>query len=126
MPLLEGTLRRLAAPPGSAIPDRLDLDALNRREVRLGPDPDADLYLPDASDVPTPPVRLVAQRGGGGRTGILLTPEPTGKRDGQARVNHLPVTDEWPLQDGDLITLGAYRFRYENLRCRSTFKEEMR
>ena len=118
-PLLEGTLRRLAAPVGSAIPDRLDLDALNRREVRLGPDPDADLYLPGTSDVPTPPVRLIAQRGGGGRTGILLTLEPTRKRDGQARINHLPVTDEWPLRDGDLITLGAYRFRYENLRRRS-------
>lgn len=120
-PFLEGTLRRQVAPPttaGSAAPSRLDLDALRRQEIRLGSGPGVDLVLPGAADAPTPPVRLAARREPGGRgVAVVLVVEAAGTT-GPVLVNHLPVTGEWPLQDGDVIELGAYRFRYENLRRR--------
>jgi len=117
-PLLEGTLRRLAAPPGPAVPARLDLDALRRKTVRLGPDPQAELCLPSSPNMPTPHARLVVQREAGNQPAVILVVETAGDETGQVLVNALPVTGERPLRDGDLIQLGAYRFRYENLRQR--------
>jgi hypothetical protein len=132
-PLLEGSLRRLVVPAGHAttvagreVPTRLDLDALRRREVHLGPDPGADLYLPGTPDAPTPHARLVARRDADGRPGVALVVEAAGNDSQPVQVNQLPVTGEGlsplgglTLHDGDLLQLGAYRFRYENLRRRA-------
>jgi hypothetical protein len=140
-PLLEGSLRRLAvtldypagqatshlaAPAGREVPARLDLDALRCRELRLGPDPGAGLYLPGTPDAPTPRARLVARREADGRPGVALVVEAAGNDSQPVQVNQLPVTAEGlsplgglTLHDGDLLQLGAYRFRYENLRRRA-------
>ncbi len=117
-PLLEGTLRRLSAPAGREVPARLDLDALRQKTVRLGPDPEADLPLPHTADAPTPTARLVARREPSGVGIALVVEERTGEADA-VRVNDLPLAGEWALHDGDVIQLGAYRFRYENLRRRA-------
>lgn len=114
-PLLEGNLRRLAAPPaGNAAPVRLDLDTLRRPQLSLGPGQGSDVPLPGPAERPTPPVRLAARRDQGGRVTVVLV----AGSGGAVQVNHLPLSGEWPLQDGDVIDLGAYRFRYENLRRR--------
>ncbi len=113
-PLLEGTLRRLAAPSGQTVPARLDLDALERRDVSLGPGPNATLRLPCAAGV-----RLVARIGPDGQPGTILTVQSGEDPAGQVQVNDLPVASEWPLRDGDVISLGPWRFRYENLRRRA-------
>jgi hypothetical protein len=118
-PLLEGTLRRLAAPAGQTIPARLDLDGLRRQRVSLGPDPKAELHLPSSSDAPTPHARLVARREGSGRSSVALLAGESEADAGQVQVNQLPVVGEWLLQDGDVIQVGGYRFRYENLRRRA-------
>lgn len=137
-PRLSGTLHRLGGPDDRPVAikgnepfgsgrrgqptaawtgDRLDLDRLNRTAIELASQTGAGLTLPHRPDQPTPTVRLVARREPDGSTSVNLTPPPTGGPSAP-RVNDLPVTYERPLQDGDLITLGAYRFKYENLRQR--------
>ena len=94
----------------------LDLDSLRRREITIGPAPQADLILVSLPDAPAPTVRLEARREPDGQTAAILLVDT---QAGQAvQVNHLPVSIEWSLQDGDVLELGSYRFRYENLRRR--------
>jgi hypothetical protein len=109
----------LTAPSGQAIPAQLDLSALGQREISLGPNPNAELHLAQGDNEPTPTARLVARRGPDGQTGVILMIQ-AGDQSGQTQVNGLPIADEWPLQDGDMLTLGAWRFRYENLRRRAS------
>lgn len=117
-PLLGGVLRRLSAPANRGVPARLDLDALRQGAISLGPDAAADLHLPDAPEHPTPPARLVARLEADGQTGVILVVEPEAGGGQPAQVNGLPVVGACALYDGDIIQLGAYRFRYENLRRR--------
>jgi hypothetical protein len=119
-PLLDGTLRRLAGPPGREVPVRLDLDARHCRAISLGPDPAADVHLPHAPESPTPRARLVAQRTADGVTNVMLAAEAAAENSEVVLVNGLPLSHEHRLQDGDSIQLGAYRFRYENLRRRAS------
>lgn len=120
VPLLEGTLRRLTAPSGQTImPARLDLGTLGRREISLGPGPNARLRLAHVAGEPTPAARLVARRGPDGQPGVVLVIQAVGDQAGQAQVNGLPIAGEWLLRDGDVIALGAWRLRYENLRRRA-------
>lgn len=119
-PLLEGTLRWLAAPAATSaqtIPARFDLDQLRRSEIRLGNEPDAELSLPPAGSVVSVTVRLVARREPDGQLSIAVVTEPAASD--HVRVNNVPVSGEWPLQDGDVLEVGGYRFRYENLRRRA-------
>ncbi len=120
-PLLSGTLRRVTAPNqvGPAATERIDLDTTGRRDITLGPDPKAYLHLPDLPEAPTPTIRLVARLGPDHQLGVsLLVPETNEARP--VLVNKMPVQREWLLQDGDVITMGAYRFKYENLRQRAS------
>jgi hypothetical protein len=118
-PLLEGTLRRLTAPSGQTMPARLDLSALGRREISLGPGPNAGLCLAHVAGDPTPAARLVARRRPDGQPGVVLALRAEGDLAGKAQVNGLPLAGEWLLRDGDVIALGAWRLRYENLRRRA-------
>ncbi len=121
--VLSGILHRVTAPTTAAlgVPARLDLDALNCAEIGAGPEPSAELYLPPLPDQPAPVVRFVAQAEAADLPGVVLRVATPGDTGGAAAVlvNGLPVTTEWKLQDGDVITLGAYRFKYENLRQRA-------
>jgi hypothetical protein len=117
-PLLTGILRPLLAPglPGSVAPARLDLDHLGRAELRLGPSTGAGLPLPHISPAePTPTVRLVARLGPEDEPEVALLVDEAA---GPVLVNDLPVSQQWRLRDGDILSLGAYRFKYENLRAR--------
>lgn len=125
-PLLEGALRWLSSPFASAdqtIPARFDLDKLRRREIRLGSGPQAGLLLPRETSGPSVTVQLMARREPDGQISMVLA---VPVESGLVRVNNLPVTGEWPLQDGDVLELGAYRFRYENLRRRAERRNEWR
>lgn len=125
-PLLEGTLRWLASsatPADQTIPARLDLDKLRRREIKLGTAPQAELPLPRLADTPDLTVSLAARLEPDGLVRTVLVVPPG---SGQVRVNNLPVTGEWPLQDGDVLAVGVYRFRYENLRRRADQRREWR
>jgi len=119
-PLLDGTLRRIRAPAGQEVPARLDLDTLRHKTISIGPDPRAGLHLPDTPDCPTPRTQLAARREAGGQSNVILLVEATQNENREVLVNQLPVTSEWALHDGDVIQLGAYRFRYENLRRRAS------
>jgi len=126
-PLLSGTLRRVSAPTiaGSALPSRLDLDTLNRREVGLGPDARAYLHLPHLPEEPTPSVRLVARRDPDSQPITALVVSETNEAV-TVLINGVPVRYERMLRDGDTITLGAYRFKYENLRQRRQYNPRSR
>lgn len=122
-PLLTGALRQVSAPvqAGHNLPARLDLDTLARREILLGPGPNAYLHLPHTPNQPTPSIRLAAYPEAAGPPGVQLIVTPSKNMEpGPVQINNLPVTNPRALKDGDVITLGAYRFKYQNLRQRNT------
>jgi hypothetical protein len=113
---LTGTLRPLAGE--ASYPARLDLDSLDRWEITLGAIPPADIHLPHTPDQLTPSARLTARLDADDQIGVVLTPLPGEASAAAAKVNNMAVSQEWFLRDGDVITLGGYRFKYENLRQR--------
>lgn len=121
-PFLTGILRQVVAPGlnGATSSIRLDLDSLGRRRIRLGPTSSADLYLPSTPNQPTPSVRLIAHLEADDQPGVSLAPEPAQANSAPVQVNNMPVSHAWSLCDGDVITLGVYRFKYENLRQRKS------
>lgn len=121
---LTGTLRPLVGE--ASYPARLDLDSLDRREITLGAIPPADIHLPHMSDQLTPSARLTARLDADDQIGVVLTPLPGEASAAAAKVNNMAVSQEWFLRDGDVITLGGYRFKYENLRQRGNWKYEVR
>jgi hypothetical protein len=115
-PHLTGILRLVGRLPltGSAtIPASLDLDTLSRRQMTIGPEPGAAFHLPQTPDHPTPSVWLKAQLDPDGQPGVYLRVgfEPV-------QVNGVPIIGERLLRDGDVIRLGDYQFKYDNLRQR--------
>lgn len=119
---LSGVLVRAATPgpPGPTLPARLDLDHLARRQLIIGPQPEADIHLPDASDQRTPAIRLIGRLDPDGVPGVIVAPAAPFELEAELpQINNLSLKTEHLLHDGDLITLGAYRFKYENLRRRS-------
>ncbi|GIK38062.1 MAG: hypothetical protein BroJett011_18950 [Chloroflexota bacterium] len=121
---LTGTLRPLAGE--ASYPARLDLDSLDRWEITLGAIPPADIHLPHTPDQLTPSARLTARLDADDQTGVVLTPLPGEASVAAVKVNNMAVSQEWFLRDGDVITLGGYRFKYENLRQRGNWKYEVR
>ncbi|MCB0011854.1 MAG: hypothetical protein KDE34_08135, partial [Anaerolineales bacterium] len=121
-PILSGTLRLVAAPAAAAPPPptRLDLDQQRQRQLRIGPEAGADLRLSSPPLASTPSVTLQARRGPAAEVETVLL-VGSGSAQNAVSINEQPVTTERRLADGDLITLGAYRFKYENLRQRRPF-----
>ncbi|MCP4359092.1 MAG: VWA domain-containing protein, partial [Chloroflexi bacterium] len=121
-PLLTGTLRQISAPAqvGRTRSPHLDLDILGRRQILLGPNANAYLHLPHTSNQTTPSIQLSAYLETDGQPGVnLKATEPKNSEPEPVQINNLPITGERALKDGDVITLGAYRFKYENLRQRT-------
>ena len=121
-PYLSGVLVRGATPglTGPTLPARLDLDHLARRQLTLGPQPEANIHLPGTPDQPTPAIRLIGRLDPDGVPGVIAAPAAPFELEAEpSQINNLPLKTEHILHDGDLITLGAYRFKYENLRRRS-------
>lgn len=103
-PLLSGALRRL---PPAGLGDRLlDLDRLNSRELSLGSLAADQSYL-----------YLRAGHDPSGLIGVeLIVPDKFSVA--APEVNSQPVQRQCWLYDGDVITIGGARYRYENLRQR--------
>lgn len=121
-PLLTGVLRLIVAPDltGPTVPTRLDLDQLNCRELRLGPTVKAEVRLPHASAGQlTPTVKLIARQEVDNEVSVVVT-VTEGTLNGAIQVNNGPVRGEQRLRDGDVIAIGGYRFKYENLRQRGS------
>jgi len=120
-PRLEGGLRVLESPPGQPSGRFLDLPS-HRREVDLDSN---GLPLPGARLGAKPPATLRAVRGKEGQVGILLSPASAGPESQETvvTVNGLPLSLPHALQDGDVVAVGGWRLRYENLgqaaRCRT-------
>lgn len=133
-PMLSGTLRLVSAPPHIQPPPpaRLELDGQKRRTITLGPAAGSGLILPDTPETATPTAKLSARLDPDGQPEVVLvvmagkTEAPPVRVEQLVQVDGVPITDEWPLKDGNVITLGAYRFKYENLRQRSTWQPARR
>jgi len=112
-PRLEGRLRVLASPAGQPAGHVLDLPS-HRRHAVLGGD---ELPLPGSGAGARPRAALRADRDEEGRVEILLMPLPAGPGgQGEAvAVNDLALYRPHVLQDGDLVVVGEWRLRYENL-----------
>lgn len=126
-PLLTGTLRRLSAPAqaaGLTAPGLLELDRLKQDKVILGSGQVVDIHLPQSTSEPVPTVILTARGDMSSQPDTILKTgaQRPGPDAEPALVNDTPLRHERRLQDGDVITLGPYRFRYENLRQRRGYR----
>ena len=115
-PLLEGSLRRLNAPAGNGadVPLRIDLDALRKHQLLLGPSAKADICLPQTAVE----VTMQAQVDADGLSRVAVVTKLGKTENEPAQINNLPITDRSILWDGDVIKLAPYTFRYESLRAR--------
>ncbi|MCB0168846.1 MAG: hypothetical protein KDI79_31755, partial [Anaerolineae bacterium] len=117
-PPVSGQLRRLAAPNGSEPAlSRIDLDRFNQPQVQLGPDRTADVVLINPAAGPGLPTVTLLTRPGveTEATTYLRVDRANGS---EVRLNDRQVHQACPLFDSDIIGLGEYQFRFENLRCR--------
>jgi len=111
-PVVDGTLYLLPGAPARVIdsaPPRavsFDLYVLGRATVTIGPA--GDIHLPDAPDR----ITLMARGRGAGRPELFVAASPV------ALCNGRPLLSDQPLYDGDVLTLGPARLRYENLQRR--------
>ncbi|RMG95684.1 MAG: VWA domain-containing protein [Chloroflexi bacterium] len=127
-PRLSGILRKISAPPtaGLAVPSRLDLADFRKNRFQIGPDRKADLCLPSTSEHITPMVSLTVRLAPDGSEYVTLTKEQQHPVNGMVLVNNLPLNKERRLYDGDVISLGAYRLKYENLQQRQSRRRYFR
>ena len=130
--LLDGMLRLIQAPQGRATGKRWDLSRLGKSTVTLGWDSRCDVVL---NAVPTPPGVGSPTRGANGGLGIegdivgqmaqirAIRSDDRGSqlsfidliRDGSVLVNDQPPGRGHYLAHGDVIQIGGYKLRYENV-----------
>lgn len=94
---------------------------MKRAKVTLGAGRATDIRLPHLTDQPVPTIMLAARVDIPGQPDTVLKTDPqmAGQISEPAKVNDTALINERRLQDGDVISLGPYRFRYENLRRRN-------
>jgi len=110
---LDGSLRVLAAPPGQPAGVVLDLPAAG--SAVLGGTDRRNISLP--GEIPRATLRADRTPAGDVETWISsLTGEGTGAGASHLMLNGHPLEAARRLYDGDVVTLGDYRLRYENLR----------
>ncbi|MFQ6059158.1 MAG: VWA domain-containing protein [Anaerolineae bacterium] len=114
-PLVDGTLRLVQGPEGEKAGRVWDLSQPGRGVVALGRAAGCDVVL--AHDLSLPPQAAVirARRDTEGHVEPILT-DLSG--DGMVLVNGQAAGRDRRLNDGDLIQVGGYRLRYENLSLR--------
>lgn len=118
--LLEGDLRVLAAPLGHATGAVIDLPTVP--SVVLGGTGKRGVPLPGE----VPRVTLRASRAPEGDAETWIAP-PAGDEDiGSVALNNRPLETARRLCDGDVLTLGGYRLRYESLRQASAQRARRR
>lgn len=106
---LDGGLRMLAAPPGQPAGAVLELPATPT--VVLGGTDKGAVPLP--GEVPRVTLRAGSAPEGGVETWVAPL---AGDSETTTALNGSPLKSARLLRDGDVLTLGSYRLRYENLR----------
>ena len=100
--------------PEGEVGRQWDLARFGKTKVFLGSGPVCQIRLARPGEVPLKAGYFAARRGA---TGVEVAFFPL---DGSFTVNGKPCRGERALEDGDLITLGPYSFRYKNLRRKAT------
>ena len=113
-PVLEGRWRVLVAPPGQRAGQIIDLPG-DRARVTLGGRGEGCLPLPGDPALEVSVASLQAGRGVEGEVEIWLAPLEAAS-SAHLTVNRRPLSGAYWLQDGDVVALGDYRLRYENVR----------
>ena len=101
-PVLSGQLFVLSGPAEQMLPLPLDLGAVRTRRVYLGDGQPGEWRLGGWNG------RLVLQADAQGQTRLTV-------KSGEVRVNDVLVVGATALHDGDVVTCGEFRIRYENL-----------
>jgi hypothetical protein len=116
---LDGSFRVLAAPPEQPAGEVLDLPAVP--SAILGGTGKKAIQLP--GEVPRAVLR--AGRTPEGDVETWIAP-PAGIAGGELTLNEHPLETARRLRDGDVLTLGAYRLRFESLRQASARRAQHR
>lgn len=114
-PRVQGTLRLIQAPPGEPAGRSWNLGTLNKTAISIGSQPRSDVVLAHDSQL-MPRTALIRARVKDGREDAPLLIDLAGA--GHARVQGQLVGKQYSLHDGDLLQVGAYVLRYENLALR--------
>lgn len=109
-----GALRVVQGPSGSPAGQRWDLSQHRRGQVTLGRSSRCEVALPQDPDLPLRAALIRCQMRRGEPVPYLS--DLTGQ--GLVRVNGQPAAQPVALYDGDLLELGNYALRYENLTLR--------
>ena len=112
-PVLEGQWRVLDAPQGCRTGQVIELPG--QAAVTLGGHGKDALALPGGPALEAPVASLRAGRGPEGEMEIWLSPLE-GAASASPTVNGRPLSYAHRLEDGDVLSVGGYRLRYENLR----------
>ena len=116
-PLVQGTLHLVRGPTGHRLPAQFDLDQMARRRVSLGSEGGHAISLPEADGaLRGQSLQLRARRSAEGEVKSQLQ-VPVGV---EVRINERAAAGSHLLHDGDLIDVGPYRWRYNNLRQRAS------
>lgn len=114
-PLVEGTLHLVQGPETEKAGRTWNLGQLGRGSVTLGRTVRSDVVLAHDLEVPPQAAVIHARYDANGCVQPILT-DVSG--DGAVLINNQPVGRGCQLNDGDLIRIGHYLLRYENLSLR--------
>ena len=114
-PLVEGTLRLVQGPRLEKAGQSWELGQLGRGSVSLGRAAGCDVVLAHDLEVPFQVAIIGAQHDANGHLQPTL-PDVSG--DEVVLINGQPAGKDHKLNDGDLIRIGSYLLRYENLPLR--------
>lgn len=114
-PLLDGSLRLVAGPAGQVPGQIWELGHMAKSAVTLGSARQCEVVLPDDAQIAPRAARIELYRNGD-EVSMPLLVDLGGK--GSTRIEGKPIGRRYPLSDGDVIKLGAYQLRYENLALR--------
>ncbi len=111
-PRLDGTLRVIRAPGGHAGGERWDLSQRGKSAIILGRDVACDLTLSGDPDIPSRAAQLQAIH----VDGQVARPHLIDlAKDGRVLVNGRQAGRQHRLTHGDVIQIGGYSLRYENV-----------
>jgi len=114
-PLVEGTLRLVQGPEAEKTGRAWDLGQLGRGSATVGRAAGCDVVLAHDLDAPSHAAIIRARHDADRHVQPTLT-DVSG--DGAVLINGQPAGKDRQLKDGDLIHVGGYLLRYENLSLR--------
>lgn len=122
-PLLEGSLRLVRGPEGEQVGRVWDLGHLGRGSATVGRGAGCSVILAHDPEIAPVVAVICAGRDPDDDPAPMLTDLPVtadgpGTGDGKVVVNGQPAKNGRRLNDGDLVQIGSYQLRYENLDLR--------